>query len=104
MKNWKSTTPFFRNKEFLNSLNSGLFSSQQSDTPIQKDDVHYKNENSDKNLCNACLMKPKDGIFNHGNTSHVYCCYTCAKRIWRIKSRCPVCNRKVRYVTKMVAV
>lgn len=53
------------------------------------------------NLCSICLLKPKNGIFNHGNTSHLYCCYTCAKRIWIRKGKCPICNSKVSYVTKL---
>jgi len=54
------------------------------------------------NLCNVCFLKPKNGIFNHGKTGHVYCCYSCAKQIWRKSGKCPICNLKVRYVTKIV--
>lgn len=51
-------------------------------------------------LCNICFIKPKDGIFNHHKTGHVYCCYTCAKHIWIQSGKCPICNLKIRYVTR----
>lgn len=54
------------------------------------------------NLCNICFLKPKNGIFNHGKTGHNYCCYSCAKQIWNKSGKCPICNLKVRYVTKAV--
>jgi len=53
------------------------------------------------NLCSVCLLKPKNGLFNHGHTSHLYCCYTCSKQIWVKSGKCPICNSKVRYVTKL---
>lgn len=53
------------------------------------------------NLCSVCLLKPKNGIFNHGKSAHVYCCYNCAKQIWNRSGKCPICNLKVRYVTKL---
>lgn len=53
------------------------------------------------NLCSVCLLKPKNGIFNHGKSAHVYCCYNCAKQIWNRSGKCPICNLKIRYVTKL---
>lgn len=57
---------------------------------------------NDTNKCNICYLKPKNGIFNHGSTAHLYCCYKCAKQIWNRSGRCPICNLKVKYVTKAV--
>lgn len=57
-------------------------------------------ENSNK--CNICFLKPKNGIFNHGEIGHMYCCYKCAKHVWAKTGRCPICNTKVKYVTKAV--
>lgn len=72
---------------------SGLCLSQES--------IIEEFENS-KNLCKICFIKPKNGLFNHGKTSHVYCCYTCAKHIWTKTNKCPICNQRVKYVTKSV--
>lgn len=78
--------------------------SPKSDT-IQKKSLSYENEHmSFDHLCNACLIRPKNGIFNHGKIAHIYCCYLCAKKIWHQTNRCPVCNRKIRYVTKMITI
>lgn len=58
-------------------------------------------ENSN-DLCNICLSKPKNGVFNHGKIGHVYCCYTCAKLLWKKSNKCPLCNAKIKFVTKMI--
>nr|BAH70737.1 ACYPI004396 [Acyrthosiphon pisum]BAH70738.1 ACYPI004396 [Acyrthosiphon pisum] len=80
-------------QESLNSLGiSGLCLSQDTSNIF---------ENATDN-CNICFLKPKNGIFNHGKTAHVYCCYTCAKHIWSRSGKCPICNLKIRYVTKAV--
>lgn len=70
---------------------------------LSQDSLIGEFENT-KNLCQICFIKPKNGIFNHGKTSHIYCCYTCAKHIWTKTNKCPICNIKVRYVTKSVNV
>ena len=52
-------------------------------------------------LCNTCMEKPKDASFLHGRTTHIYCCYTCAKKAWiSNRKRCPICNRKVTQILK----
>lgn len=58
---------------------------------------------SDK-MCNVCFLKPKNGIFNHKKTGHVYCCYDCSKQIWIRSGNCPICNLKIRYVTRAIVV
>lgn len=70
---------------------SGLWLSQESTTDT------FENTG---NLCNVCFLRPKNGVFNHGNTAHVYCCYTCAKKIWYKNKKCPICGLKIRYVIK----
>lgn len=57
-----------------------------------------------ENICNICYILPKNGVFNHGKTGHIYCCYPCAKKVWKKNNRCPICNSKVKYVTKMIVV
>lgn len=60
-----------------------------------------KNIENAKNLCNVCLMMPKNSSFNHGKTGHIYSCYPCTKKIWKKSNRCPACNLKVKSVTKI---
>lgn len=74
---------------------SGLYLSQEN--------VTDKSENN-LNICNVCFMKPKNGIFNHGSTGHVYCCYACSKTIWAKSGKCPICNIKIKYVTKAISI
>ncbi|XP_026806853.1 E3 ubiquitin-protein ligase Mdm2-like [Rhopalosiphum maidis] len=81
-------------QESLNSL--GI-----STLCLSQDNTSNAFENT-TNTCNICFLKPKNGIFNHGKTAHVYCCYTCAKHIWSRSGKCPICNLKIRYVTKAV--
>lgn len=54
------------------------------------------------NLCNVCLVNPKNGAFNHGNFSHIYCCYTCAKKVQLMTNNCPICKKKIDKVTKLM--
>ncbi|VVC35519.1 Zinc finger, RING/FYVE/PHD-type [Cinara cedri] len=56
----------------------------------------------EEDICNICFLKPKNGFFNHEKTSHNYCCYSCAKRIWLQTGKCPICNIKIAYVTKKI--
>jgi len=61
------------------------------------------NENIN-NICNICYIMPKNGVFNHGKIGHIYCCYSCAKKLWRKSNKCPLCNVKIKFVTKMIVV
>lgn len=56
------------------------------------------------NICNICYMRPKNGVFNHGKIGHIYCCYSCAKKLWQKSNKCPLCNVKIKFVTKMIVV
>ncbi|VVC25445.1 Zinc finger, RING-type,Zinc finger, RING/FYVE/PHD-type [Cinara cedri] len=57
-----------------------------------------------KNICNICLGAPKNGVINHKKIGHIFSCYPCAKQIWRTSKKCPICNQKIQYVTKMITV
>lgn len=57
-----------------------------------------------ENICNICFLLPKNGVFNHGKTGHIYCCYPCAKKVWKQTNKCPICNVRVKFVTKMIVV
>lgn len=52
--------------------------------------------------CNICLKNPKNAGFFHGGKVHVYCCYKCAKKVWLYFKKCPVCNRKVSCVVRLI--
>lgn len=62
------------------------------------EETHKKSED----LCNICFMMPRNGVFNHGKISHIYCCYLCAKKVQRKFNKCPICNLKLKFVTKIV--
>ena len=53
-------------------------------------------------LCNLCNERPKDACFVHQKISHQYCCYKCAKKLYRISGTCPVCRRKVEKITRNI--
>lgn len=57
---------------------------------------------TDKGLCNICYMMPKNSVFNHGKIGHIYCCYPCAKRIKKQSDKCPYCNVKFKFITKVI--
>ena len=53
-------------------------------------------------LCNLCFSRPKDACLIHGRTSHQYCCYSCAKKLYKKRQGCPVCRRKIEKITKNI--
>lgn len=57
---------------------------------------------TDKNLCNICFMMPRNSVFNHGKIGHIYCCYPCAKKIKGKTDKCPYCNVKFKFITKVI--
>lgn len=65
---------------------------------LQESEMIEKTENT----CNICFLKPKNGVFNHNKTGHVYCCYSCSKRIWNTYGKCPICKTKIRNVTRIL--
>ncbi|KAL4127250.1 hypothetical protein QTP88_011429 [Uroleucon formosanum] len=84
---------------------------QKSSPPNSQQGVSTHIENSNtlmneniNNICNICFLMPKNGVFNHGKIGHIYCCYSCAKKLWRKSNKCPLCNVKIKFVTKMIVV
>lgn len=53
-------------------------------------------------LCIICASEKRDGIFLHGNSAHSCCCYACAKKTWKAIKKCPICNRRVSNVVKLI--
>lgn len=60
-----------------------------------------KSNNDNQNKCNYCFNDLKNGIINHGKIGHIVDCYYCAKRQWKISNKCPICNTRIKFVTKM---
>ena len=60
--------------------------------------------NCSTDLCELCGLRPVDGAFMHGNTGHQLYCYSCSKRVWRERKKCPVCRRTIAKVAKMFKV
>lgn len=92
-------------QESTSSGYSSLLLSQEENknlTDLETSTVEQSKKSS--NLCNICWRMPKNGIFNHVKIGHVFSCYTCAKKIWKKKGKCPMCNRKIKFVTKMIIV
>lgn len=51
-------------------------------------------------LCNICHENPKDGAFIHSRWVHIFSCYQCSLKWWFSHRFCPLCNCKIRQVTK----
>ncbi|XP_022175656.1 E3 ubiquitin-protein ligase Mdm2-like isoform X2 [Myzus persicae] len=85
------------------SSQSNLQQGVSTRTKIIENNITLMNENIN-NICNICYIMPKNGVFNHGKIGHIYCCYPCAKKLWRKSKNCPLCNVKIKFVTKMIVV
>jgi len=97
-KGVKRLNKLHRKKEYnLFKASQGTSNSEQ---PVSSLPEGGRNEN----LCNICLIMPKNGVFNHGKIGHIYCCYPCAKQLRRKSDKCPICNLKVRFITKLITV
>jgi len=83
-----------------------LFKTSQDISDSQKhvSSSYLSQAENNENLCNICLIMPKNAVFNHGKIGHIYCCYPCAKRLKKKSDKCPICNLKVKFITKMISV
>lgn len=52
-------------------------------------------------ICRFCMANPKNGVFVHNNCLHLCCCYKCALKVWKKRKSCPICNCKIKNVTKL---
>ncbi|XP_025192309.1 protein Mdm4-like [Melanaphis sacchari] len=92
---------FFQDFQKSNQSNSLQGDSTQTKNVVNN--ITPMNENIN-NICNICYVMPKNGVFNHGKIGHIYCCYSCAKKLWKKSNKCPLCNVKIKFVTKMIIV
>lgn len=87
-------------------ISLGMSNSQESNSEksnIEPDEMNMI-EDKTESFCNVCFINPKNSIFNHGKTGHIFCCYKCAKKIFSQSGKCPICNFKIKYVTKLIVV
>ena len=53
-------------------------------------------------LCDICCHKTRDTGFVHGTSAHLYACYQCAKKAWKLSPKCPICRRKVSRIIRII--
>lgn len=99
-----------RAEEFTKKYQQKMETEFQHSKPVKNcDDEKYSSSASsdiyDSNLgmCRFCMVNPKNGIFVHSNCSHLCCCYQCALKVWKKRKSCPVCNCKIKNVSKLFA-
>jgi Zinc finger, C3HC4 type (RING finger) len=83
---------------------------RQSDSSIRptasemsaiSDDPASDINDSNLGMCRFCMVNPKNGVFVHNNCLHLCCCYKCAIKVWKKRKSCPICNCKIKNVTKL---
>lgn len=67
----------------------------------QTEDFSADVNDSNLGLCRFCMVNPKNGVFVHNNCLHLCCCYKCAVKVWKKRKSCPICNCKIKNVTKL---
>lgn len=74
-----------------------------SESQLSEDITADINDINDSNLgiCRFCMVNPKNGVFVHSNCLHLCCCYKCAVKVWKKRKSCPICNCKIKNVTKL---
>lgn len=99
-----------KDSQELNSDSIGISSlhlfQKQNDNLNERNIDHHTSVilSNIENICNICFTLPKNGVFNHGKIGHIYCCYPCAKTLWKKTKKCPICHVRVKFVTKMIVV
>lgn len=89
------------------SIDSGVLSqssSYEEDQHLTDCSGNIKQPCGCSELCGLCGLRPVDGAFMHGNTGHQLYCYSCSKRLWRERKKCPLCRRTIARVVKMFRV
>lgn len=70
-------------------------------TDSQSDDLLADVNDSNLGMCRFCMVNPKNGVFVHNSCLHLCCCYKCALKVWKKRKSCPICNCKIKNVTKL---
>lgn len=80
---------------------SSQSSSLSCRTDSQHEDCLTDVNDSNLGMCRFCMVNPKNGVFVHNNCLHLCCCYKCAVKVWKKRKSCPICNCKIKNVTKL---
>ena len=78
------------------SVTSSMSSASSMDSGYQSTST------ATSHLCLLCCTRTKNASLVHGRIGHQVCCYPCAKKLWRKRSDCPVCRRKVERIIKII--
>ncbi|TDH73036.1 hypothetical protein CCR75_000019 [Bremia lactucae] len=92
-------TPCSKRKNELNFREAIQDEVKKKET--QSDEANCFTE-KDNDMCLVCDASPRNSGVVHGLYLHVYCCYACAKRQYRVKSGCMVCNRPIDQVLRLL--
>ena len=90
-------------KERHGKLKLELSPSSRCRPPLCESQPDDSTDINDSNLgmCRFCMVNPKNGVFVHQNCLHLCCCYKCAVKVWKKRKSCPICNCKIKNVTKL---
>ncbi|XP_007429794.1 protein Mdm4 isoform X3 [Python bivittatus] len=98
--------PILSSKSSMDSLDlalgcEGREPSLQFVKCTEKEEVQFL-ENSEELLkpCLVCQKRPRNGNIVHGRTAHLVACFTCAKKLKKGRSVCPVCKKQIQRVIK----
>ncbi|KAI9921684.1 hypothetical protein PsorP6_000342 [Peronosclerospora sorghi] len=91
-----SIRPLESKKEQRNEL---VTEDKHGEQDLRKND---KEKDIDDLMCLVCEASTRNAGVVHGLYLHVYCCYACAKRQYRTKSGCMVCNRSIDRVLRLL--
>ncbi|KAL7027287.1 hypothetical protein ACKWTF_005395 [Chironomus riparius] len=72
-----------------------------SDLQQSSEELMADINDSNLGICRFCMINPKNGVFVHNNCLHLCCCYKCALKVWKKRKSCPICNCKIKNVTKL---
>jgi hypothetical protein len=72
---------------------------EEGELPAKKPRLSPASPDSD---CNICFQAPKDTAFVHGRLAHLFCCYPCAKRLFKMRRPCPLCRRTVEKIARIL--
>lgn len=96
-----------RVEEFAQERQGKLKHESSSSTSVSSRPISYSDSQSDDvndsnlGLCRFCMVNPKNGVFVHNTCLHLCCCYKCAVKVWKKRRSCPICNRRIKNVTKL---
>ena len=66
------------------------------------DQIINKSEPEKQEVCWCCCTRDRNALLIHGKQGHRIVCYPCAKKIWNTRSSCPICQRKLEKIVKII--